>query len=266
MIVIPARYASVRYPGKPLVPLRDATGAAKSLIQRTFEAAMAVRGPEAVIIATDDARIAEHAAGFGARVALTSSACRNGTERCAEVLAQLPDPPDVIVNFQGDAPLTPPWFVEDLLAALDADPGVNMATPVLRCDDATLRNLLEDRRQGRVGATTAVADAAGNALYFSKEVLPFGAPDAEPDPDTGPQPVPVFHHVGVYAYRRAALAAYGAWPMGPLERSERLEQLRFLEQGCPVRCVPVDARGQVFWEINHPVDIARIEAALVAAT
>lgn len=268
LIVIPARYASVRYPGKPLVSLRDGTGAAKSLIQRTHEAACAVRGPEDVVIATDDPRIHDHAKTFGARVVMTSPTCRNGTERCAEVLAQLADPPDVVVNFQGDAPLTPPWFVEHLLDAMQADGAVQMATPVLPCDADMLQNLLDDRRNGRVGATTAVFDHAMNALYFSKEVLPFGAPDAEPDGAAGgtaaPQPVQVFHHVGVYAFRRAALAAYGSWPMGPLERAERLEQLRFLEQGCPVRCVPVDARGKVFWELNHPVDVARIEAALGA--
>ena len=106
-IVVPARYASTRYPAKPLVPLRGANGAAKPLIRRSWEAAMAVPGVDRVIVATDDDRIAEVARGFGAEVAMTPESCANGTERCAAVLPLL-DGVDVVVNLQGDAPLTPP--------------------------------------------------------------------------------------------------------------------------------------------------------------
>ncbi len=252
-IVIPARHASTRYPGKPLVPLRGPDGE-KTLIRRSWEAAMAVPGVAQVVVATDDGQIADHARGFGAEVAMTSSACRNGTERCAEVVAGGLDA-DLVVNLQGDAPLTPPWFVTALIGAM-ADPAVQMATPVIRCDPATLANFLADRRAGRVGGTTAVFDGAMNALYFSKEVIPYMADPAAVDP------VPVFHHVGLYAYRPQALIAYAGWPVGPLEVLEGLEQLRFLENGRPVRCVEVDPRGRVFWELNNPVDVARIEAAL----
>lgn len=164
-----------------------------------------MRCPEAV--ATDASRSRDHVAGFGATVVMISPDCRNGTERCAEVLSYLPYRPDVAVNFQGDAPLTPPWFVEDLLAAMAADPGVQMATPVLPCNAQTLQNLLEDRRHGRVGATTAVFDHAMKALYFSKEVLPFGAPDAEPAP-------PLETGTGVSSCRRLCLPprrAGGLW-------------------------------------------------------
>ena len=111
---------------------------------------------------------------------------------------------------------------------------------------------------GRVGGTTAVFDQNMNALYFSKEVLPFI------DPGKLPDPIPVFHHVGVYAYRPAALAAFVASPPCQLELLEGLEQLRFLHNATPVRCVQVDARGRVFWELNNPQDVARIEAALEA--
>ncbi len=253
VIFIPARYASTRYPGKPLVPLTGATGVAKSLIQRSWEAAKAVEGADAVYVLTDDTRIAEAAQGFGADVLMTSRAARNGTERCADGVAQLPDPPDVVVNLQGDAPLTPPWFVEALIGAM-ADSRVQMATPVLKCDAETLRNFVTDRQNGRVGGTTAVMRGDGTALYFSKEVLPFvGTLETPPE---------VWHHVGVYAYRPAALQAYMAWPEGPLERAEGLEQLRFLENGTPVTCVPVEAKGRVFWELNNPVDVARIESVL----
>lgn len=258
LIAIPARYASTRYPGKPLVVLRGPDGD-KTLIRRSWEAAVAVRGVDRVVVATDDARIADHAEGFGAEVVMTSSSARNGTERCAEVAQKLPGF-EVVVNLQGDAPLTPAWFVEDLIKGLAADPVAEIATPVLRCDGRALAGFLADRRAGRVGGTTAVFGAGGRGLYFSKEVIPFTGQTFAPD-----APTPVFHHVGVYAYRPAALAAYPAWPVGPLETLEGLEQLRFLEQGRPVLCVEVAARGRQFWELNNPSDVPVIEAMLAAA-
>lgn len=271
VIVIPARFPSVRFPGKPLVALRGATGTAKSLVQRSWEAACRVPGIEAVWIATDDARIRDAAEGFGAQVVMTSSDCRNGTERVAEAAQALGlGAGAVVINLQGDAPLTPPWFVTALVAAMR--PGVQMATPVLRCTRATLAHFLDDRRAGRVGATTAVFDRTGRALYFSKEVLPYTGALAAAGPeegaakgfDAGSALVPVFHHVGVYAYRPAALAAYAALPPGPLEALEGLEQLRFLENGWPVQCVEVEARGRAFWEVNTEEDVARVEALLAA--
>jgi 3-deoxy-manno-octulosonate cytidylyltransferase (CMP-KDO synthetase) len=257
LIAIPARYASSRYPGKPLVSLRGPDGD-KTLIRRSWEAAMAVRGASRVVVATDDARIRDHAADFGAEVIMTSANCQNGTERCAEVAALLPGF-DIVVNLQGDAPLTPPWFVEDLIAGLQADPLADIATPVLRCDGRAVAGFLADRREGRVGGTTAVFGAGGRGLYFSKEVIPYTGQTYADD-----APTPVFHHVGVYAYRPVALAAYPGWPVGPLETLEGLEQLRFLENGRQVLCVEVAARGRQFWELNNPADVPRIEAMLAA--
>ncbi|MFW5654801.1 MAG: 3-deoxy-manno-octulosonate cytidylyltransferase [Roseicyclus sp.] len=255
--IIPARYPSVRFPGKPLASLRGASGVSRSLIERTWRAALGTEVFSAVFVATDDARIAEAARAFGADVLMTSDTCRNGTERCAEALGALGDGVEMVVNLQGDAPLTPPWFLEALVEGLRADSQAALATPVLACDGATLAALKRDRSEGRVGGTTAVCDSAMRALYFSKEVLPFTAEDYAPDAVT-----PVFHHVGVYAYRPWALHAYPDWPLGPLERLEGLEQLRFLEAGHKVLCVEVDARGRKFWELNNPEDIARIEAML----
>jgi 3-deoxy-manno-octulosonate cytidylyltransferase (CMP-KDO synthetase) len=256
LIAIPARYASTRYPGKPLVDLRGAEGTAKSLIRRSWEAAMAVSGVDRVVVATEDIRIHDAARAFGAEVVMTSSECRNGTERCAEVLARLPGY-DIVVNLQGDAPLTPPWFVEDLVAGLRANPGADVATPVLRADGRALNGFLADRRAGRVGGTTAVFGADRRALYFSKEVIPFTS-----RPYLDDEMTPVFHHVGVYAYRPESLAAYRGWPPGTLEQLEGLEQLRFLEQGRSVLCVEVAARGRLFWELNNPEDVPLIEAML----
>ncbi|MEO1102310.1 MAG: manno-octulosonate cytidylyltransferase [Pseudomonadota bacterium] len=257
VVAIPARYQSSRYPGKPLVALRGATGEPKSLVERTYEAATAARGVDRVIVATDDDRIADHARGFGAEVMMTSSACRNGTERCAEVLSRLSPTPDVMVNVQGDAPLTPPAFVEALVAGIGR---FDMATPVLRCDLEMLERFRNDRHHGRVGGTLAVMDRAMRALYFSKEVIPFAdGITTEADART------VFHHVGLYAYTPKALADYLSWPQGVLELREGLEQLRFLENGASIACVEVEAAGRAFWELNNPVDVERIEIAMRAA-
>ncbi|WP_428927360.1 3-deoxy-manno-octulosonate cytidylyltransferase [Marinibacterium sp. SX1] len=257
LVVIPARFASTRYPGKPLVELTGAGGVAKSLVQRTWEAAQSVSGVDRVVVATDDDRIRDAAETFGAEVVMTSPQCANGTERCAETLASLGGAAEIVVNLQGDAPLTPPWFIEDLVTGLRAAPEAGVATPVLRCDGATLNALLADRKAGRVGGTTAVFGSGNMGLYFSKEVIPYTNETFAPDADT-----PVFHHVGVYAYRPDALAAYGTWPVGPLEQLEGLEQLRFLENGHRVLCVEVDARGRSFWELNNPEDVPRIEAMM----
>ncbi len=259
VLFIPARYASSRYPGKPLVELRRADGSRATLIEMTWQAACKVRGVDAIYVATDDERIAHAARGFGADVVMTSPECENGTARCADAMARLAIQADLVINLQGDAPLTPPWFVEALIEAMQADPAVGMATPVLRCDPQTYAHFIEDRRNDRVGGTTAVFDRNMNALYFSKQVVPYIDPDALPDP------VPVFHHVGIYAYRPAALTRYAQTPPCQLELLEGLEQLRFLHSGVPVRCVMVEARGGVFWELNHPADVARIEAVLGAA-
>ncbi|WP_111429446.1 manno-octulosonate cytidylyltransferase [Rhodobacteraceae bacterium DSL-40] len=254
LIVIPARYASTRYPGKPLAELRGATGEARSLVRRSWDAAMSVPGIARVVVATDDERIAAAARAFGAEVVMTPESCRNGTERCAAVVEAIGSEHDIVVNLQGDAPLTPHWFVSALVAAMEADPSCPVATPVLRCDAAALAGFLEDRRHGRVGGTTAVFDRNHNALYFSKEVLPFtGRVLGEGDE------IPVFHHVGVYAYRPAALLAYADWAPGHLEGWEGLEQLRFMENGVLVRCVEVDGQGRAFWEVNNPSDIDRVE-------
>lgn len=255
-ILIPARYASTRFPGKPLAVLKGPDGP-KSLIQRTWEVAMAVPCVDSVYVATDDDRIADAARGFGADVIMTSAECRNGTERCADALEKAGLSPDIVVNLQGDAPLTPSWFLTDLIIAMLGDPNFDAATPVLRCDPETLRMLLEDRASGRVGGTTVVFDGEMCGLYFSKEVIPFTDGQSYA---TGQ--VPVFHHVGVYAYRPSALLRYMSWDIGVLESLEGLEQLRFLENGARMKCVEVDAKGRVFWELNNQEDILRIEQVL----
>jgi len=258
VIVVPARYASTRYPGKPLALLKGASGLSKTLIQRSWEAAIVVPEVSRVIVATDDARIADVAQGFGAEVVMTPESSRNGTERCAAAL-DLVGEADIIVNLQGDAPLTPAPFVSALLATMRADRSVEVATPVVRVTPEIHRRLLADQREGRVGGTTAAVSPNGDALYFSKSVIPHVAASAVGDPS-----LPVFLHIGVYAYTRAALKAYAALPPTPLEMLEGLEQLRFIEHGKSVRVVEVAAPGYDIWELNNPEDVGPIEAAFLA--
>ena len=123
LVVIPARYASTRYPGKPLVPLTGAGGAQRTLIERSWLAACAVDGVDRVVVATDDDRIRTASEAFGAEVVMTSTDCANGTERCAEAHAALGGRYEIVVNLQGDAPLTPHWFIEDLVAGLRGPKG-----------------------------------------------------------------------------------------------------------------------------------------------
>lgn len=258
-IVIPARYASSRYPGKPLALLKGATGIAKPLIQRSFEAASQVSGVSGIHIATDDDRIADAARSIGAGIIMTPESCRNGTERVAAALDALPHDADIIINFQGDGLLTPPDLVEALIAHMQGAPDCAVATVAVRCSPTAYRHLIEDQRHGRVGGTTAVTDTHGNALYFSKRVLPHIAPDDAREADP-----PVLLHLGLYAYRREALATYLAAPETDLERIEGLEQLRFLYHGVPVHVVTADPPAWDTIELNNPSDSAPIEAILAS--
>lgn len=255
-ILIPARYASTRFPGKPLAALRGADGVARPLIERSWQAACAVADPAAVWVATDDARIAGAVRGFGGQVVMTPATCRNGTERCAAALEVLGPVAPIVVNLQGDAPLTPAMVVRDLVAALDADAGAAMVTPAVRCSPTLYAHLVGDQAQGRVGGTTVVFNAQRRALYFSKRVVPHVAPDR------ADAHAHVHLHLGVYAYRPDALAAYAAIPPSPLEEIEGLEQLRFLEAGSTIRVVECDPPEWDCIELNNPQDVPAIEAIL----
>lgn len=257
-IVIPARHGSTRYPGKPLAMLRGAGGIARSLIERSWQAACAVAAPERVWVATDDTRIADHVCGFGGQVVMTPESCRNGTERCAAALDVLGEVASVIVNLQGDAPLTPAFVVADLVRALEADPSAALATPAVDCSPSVYEHLLSDQRAGRVGGTTVVGDSNGQALYFSKRVIPH-----RPEGDSEAFQA-IRLHLGVYAYRPAALRKYSALPPGLLEQSEGLEQLRFLEHGLAIRLVSFAPLEWDCIELNNPQDVPVIEAILQA--
>ena len=260
-IIIPARFASSRYPGKPLAMLRGEGGAAKPLIQRSWEAAKTVPGAGGVWVATDDARIADAVTAFGGQVVMTRPECRNGTERCAEAartLAAEGHDFDIYVNLQGDAPLTPGFVAADLVRALAADGQAGMATAALECSASTYAHLVADVEAGRVGGTTVVVNGAGYALYFSKRLVPYVAPGT-PDAHTKMR-----LHLGLYAYTSAALEDYTKAAPSPLEELEGLEQLRFFEGVTPIRVVTFAPVGWDCIELNNPQDVPVIEAVLAA--
>ena len=256
LLVIPARYQSSRFPGKPLVAIRGPDGEKKSLIERTWRLSQEIKCIDKRIIATDDTRIKNFCENFGAEVCLTSSTLINGSERVAEALTLQEDEYDIVVNLQGDAPLTPPWIIEELVNEL-RDSDYEVATPVFKCDEIGLSNLLRDRKLGRVGATTVVFDKKGSALYFSKEVIPYTNESESQD-----KKKLVYHHIGVYAYKSASLESYLRMPISHLEEQEGLEQLRFIENGISVKCVVSCLKGKDFWELNNPSDVKIIESIL----
>jgi len=239
--------------------LRGATGIAKPLIQRSWECARQITAPEKIWIATDDDRIAAAVEAFGGQVVMTSVDCANGTERCADAVTRLGIAPDIVVNLQGDAPLTPAFVVTALVEALAAAPDIMMMTPAIRCSGSVYRHLVEDQAQGRVGGTTVVFGRDNRALYFSKRVIPHLPPAA------AEQAFPPVHlHLGVYAYRPHALAHYMELDRSVIEELEGLEQLRFLDGGIPVGVVPFDPIAWDAIELNNPSDVDPIEAILAA--
>lgn len=212
LAVIPARWGASRLPGKPLATLWG-----KPLVQHVWERARRVAGVDELVIATDDERIEAVARAFGARVELTSPECASGSDRVAEVARRRPAA-ELVINLQGDEPELDADAVSRLVAAMRADPLIRMATLVHRERDPAA---LASEQTAKVEV-----DAAGFALAFTRA-------DISREPGRGP----VYRHVGVYGFRRDFLLEFAAWPPGELERVERLEQLRALERGVPIRAI-----------------------------
>ena len=235
-IVIPARWASVRLPGKPLLLLGG-----KPLVRHVWERCKKVRVADAVIVATDDMRIAEAAFDFGAEVAITSPRHPSGTDRIAEVAKNLSGY-DIVLNVQGDEPFIQPSLVEKLAAVLRADKEIQMSTAACALDPADLAN---------PNCVKAVADLSGNALYFSRSMIPW-----DRDGDVHPARL---RHLGIYGYRRKFLLEFVKWKQTPLEKSEKLEQLRALEHGAKIRIVKTKPVGP---GIDTPEDLKAAEMFL----
>jgi 3-deoxy-manno-octulosonate cytidylyltransferase (CMP-KDO synthetase) len=242
LAIIPARYASSRFPGKPLAPLSG-----RPMIQWVYERARAAHRVDDVLVATDDAKIADAVRGFGGRVALTSPEHRSGTDRIAEVVRGTTEAQraKAIVNLQGDEPLLEPGYIDRAVAPLLEDDRVEMSTlstPIVDPEDAADPNKVK-----------VVTDRDGFALYFSRAPIPWWR-DGRP----GAGPVAA-KHVGMYVYRPATLLRLAALAPTPLERAESLEQLRALEHGIRIKVVAVE-RDSV--GIDTPEDLRRAEAML----
>lgn len=259
-IIIPARLASSRFPGKPLAPIVGPDGRERSAISYTWDAAQAaaelLTGIVQVAVATDHRRIADACEAMGMAVIMTPESCRNGTERCASALQGLAEQPDIVINLQGDAMLTPANMVCAVVERLEGADHPAMATPVIAASPSVLDHLQSDAAAGRVGGTTAVCTSNARALYFSKSIIPYIVPGTEPIQ-------PILLHLGVYAYRPDALKAYAALSPTSLELQEGLEQLRFLDAGLPVGTVLCEAPGWDMIELNNPTDVPLIEIELV---
>ena len=224
-IVIPARYGSTRLPGKPL--LRE-TG--KYLIQHVYERACAVRGVSHVVVATDDARIADAVARFGGRCVMTRSDHPSGTDRVAEVTRGLDA--DLIVNLQGDEPLIDPRSLQLLTELIAKDDDAVMATLAVPIRDA--------EQWHNPNCVKVVCDGAGRALYFSRSPIPYVRDGA---PNFAAKPPRFLQHLGLYAYRRDFLLRLAGLPPVQLELAEKLEQLRVLALGFTIQVGIVEQTG-----------------------
>jgi 3-deoxy-manno-octulosonate cytidylyltransferase (CMP-KDO synthetase) len=253
-IIIPARKGSTRFPNKPL-----ATVAGQLLLFRTWKIAQAVDGVDAVYIATDDNEIRSVAEGFGASVLMTPAECDNGTERVFAAVSQLPVRPDVIVNLQGDAVLTPPWVIQAVVDAMTMNPEIAMATPATALSWAQYDQFVAAKAGGRVSGTLVVFDKNQRALYFSKGFIPFIRDRMPALESIAP---PIYRHIGLYGYRYTTLERYVNWQPTPLEKIEKLEQLRALENGLPIQIVLVDYRGRTHWSIDNKEDVAIAEGII----
>ncbi len=258
-IVIPARYASVRLPGKPLVKIAGQTMLER--VVRIAEAAAAGREEVSVIVATDDDRISKHCEEIGVCSVITPPECPSGTDRVAAAVRQMEEKPDFILNMQGDAPLTPPDFLRAMILSFTSVP-CDLVTPVTQLTWAQLDKLREDKKTTPFSGTCAVFDQkTGAAFWFSKNIIP--AIRKEKDLRSAEGLSPVFRHIGLYGYSAKMLEIYGTLPEGKFEKLEGLEQLRVIENEYVIRCVPVDYKSHANMSgVDSPEDVSRAEALI----
>ena len=237
--IIPARWGSSRFPGKPLHPLIG-----KPLVQHVFERVKACRRLDLILVATDDARIRDAALAFGAEVVMTSAEHPSGTDRIAEAVSGYSECSHVI-NIQGDEPLIDPALIDSLAETLLADPDLPMITAAHPLTD---QSELQDPNVVKV-----VCDRSGKALYFSRAGIPHRRQH--------PPQLQLLRHVGIYGYRRDFLEQFVQWRPGVLEEAEQLEQLRALENGAAIRVVLTTAQAL---GLDTPEQVPQLEALLTA--
>jgi 3-deoxy-manno-octulosonate cytidylyltransferase (CMP-KDO synthetase) len=236
--VIPARYASSRFPGKSLARLDSRT-----MLEHVYERVSMARYLSSVVIATDDERIRDEARRFGARVRMTREDHLSGTDRVAEVASAFPEA-ELVVNIQGDEPLIDPGAIDAALLPLLDDPAIPMGT---------LKKRIEDPREiSDPNVVKIVTDHFGDAIYFSRSAIPYTRESGDHA---------CFKHTGLYVYRREFLLGYSELPVGPLEKAEKLEQLRALENGFTIRVVVTDYESM---GVDTPADLERVQMLLRA--
>jgi len=236
--IIPARFASTRFPGKPLVDLGG-----KPMIQRTYERVKAVNGFDRIIIATDDQRIFDVAQGFNAEVMMTSTEHLTGTDRCAEVLNRLGESVDYVVNIQGDEPFIEPAQLEEVVA------GFSSGAPIL----TLIKKITDSETLFSVNTPKVVCDEEGNALYFSRQTIPFlrGV-----EPSEWLNKHTFFKHIGLYAYRADILPGLSALKPTSLELAESLEQLRWIQNGIQIKAIETQFETI---GIDSPEDLEKVQ-------
>ncbi len=234
--VIPARFASSRFPGKALVTI-----AGKTMLQHVYERASQARYLTKVVIATDDSRIYDAAREFGALVKMTRSDHMSGTDRVAEIASA--ETAELVVNIQGDEPLIDPTAIDAAIVSMHDDPEIPMGT---------LKKHIEDHEEvTNPNVVKVVTDRSGNAIYFSRCPIPYVRDGSAAH----------YKHIGLYIYRKDFLLQYSDLPVGPLEQAERLEQLRALENGYPIRVVETDYDSL---GVDTPEDLERVSALFEA--
>ncbi|MGK6351096.1 3-deoxy-manno-octulosonate cytidylyltransferase [Parapedobacter sp. DT-150] len=237
--IIPARYASSRFPGKPLVDIQG-----KSMVQRVYEQATKSERLHEVVVATDDERIFSHVTAFGGKVLMTADTHQSGTDRCAEVLSVYAGF-DIAINIQGDEPYIDPIQIE-LVAGCFENPDVQIATLVKKI--TALSELYN------TGIPKVVVDRTGQAIYFSRQTIPFqrNAPSQD-----WLHLHPYYKHIGIYGYRASVLAELTKLPVSSLEKAEALEQLRWVENGYTIQTAETTLETIA---VDTPEDLERLKA------
>jgi 3-deoxy-manno-octulosonate cytidylyltransferase (CMP-KDO synthetase) len=223
------------------------------MLKRVWLIAKSVARCSRVIVATEDTRIIDFAQSFHAEAVLTSPQCRNGTERVFDALKQARISEDIVINLQGDAVLTPPWILDSMITEMESNPGISVVTPALALNGEALEAFSLHKVKNESSGTTVVFDRNRDALYFSKRIVPYTRPPAVPS---------IYRHIGLYGYRRAALAQYCELAPSSLEQAEGLEQLRLLENGISIRVIVVDYRGRSHASVDNLEDVQFAEAII----
>ncbi len=265
IIIIPARYNSSRFPGKMLEKLGD-----KTVLEQTIETGKRTGLP--VYVATDNREIANLCIKINQEYVMTDTEHKNGTERVAEAMIKLIDKHgqdfasdfDYVINLQGDSPLIPDYVFKMMMEEYETlfanDMPFDVITPTFRMPMETAERFLDCRAEGKAGGTTVVADRTGRAIYFSKEMIPYGADLT--NVRSASEKIPMYYHIGMYAYKPSALFEYSQMEETALEKTEGLEQLRFVENGYHIHCMKMNPLHFDFWEVNNPEDIEIVENSL----